>query len=74
MRGPALELPMLVIGGRDDPLAPPESLIAWQGHVTGRFSLTLLSGGHMPFRTDPEGFFRTFATAIREVSDKELPR
>jgi acyl transferase domain-containing protein/acyl-CoA synthetase (AMP-forming)/AMP-acid ligase II/acyl carrier protein len=74
VRGPALELPMLVIGGRDDPLAPPESLIAWQGHVTGRFSLTLLSGGHMPFRTDPEGFFRTFATAIREVSDKELPR
>lgn len=71
--GPALDMPMLVIGGRDDPLVPPASLIGWQAHVTGRFSLTLLGGGHMPFRTDPKGFFTTLATAIHELSDDEVP-
>lgn len=72
--GPALAVPVLVIGGRDDALAPPDSLIGWQAHVQDRFSLTLLAGGHMPFRTDPQGFFATLAAAIRDLSDKEPSR
>lgn len=72
VNGAPLDIPILVIGGREDPFADPQSLIAWQAHTTGRFTLSLLPGGHMPFRNDPKAFFDTLAASIRDLPEREI--
>ncbi|MEY9934542.1 medium-chain acyl-[acyl-carrier-protein] hydrolase [Catenulispora sp. GP43] len=44
--GPALEIPLTVLGGRRDEFVSPESMAAWSAETTGRFSLRLLDGPH----------------------------
>lgn len=41
-----LALPVLALGGRDDPEVSAEDLAAWGDHAGGRFRCTRLAGGH----------------------------
>ncbi|OAN79407.1 hypothetical protein A8B78_11780 [Jannaschia sp. EhC01] len=66
--GPPLDIPILVVGGREDELAPPQSLIQWETHTTGAFTVTLLPGGHMPFRHVPKAYFETLTSAIGDLN------
>lgn len=61
--GPPLTLPVHVIGCRDDPLASPQDLLAWSALAGAGFGMTLLEGGHMPFRDD--GYFQALGRIIR---------
>jgi surfactin synthase thioesterase subunit len=44
--GPALQCPMTVLTGDDDPKVAIEDASAWRGHTTGPFELRLFHGRH----------------------------
>lgn len=44
--GEPLDVPITVLGGRDDEICPPATLRGWDKQTTGRSRLILLPGGH----------------------------
>lgn len=44
--GPPLDVPVTVIGGRDDPFVSCQAMAAWSAETTREFSLHLLDAGH----------------------------
>ena len=44
--GPALQCPVSVWGGRQDPTVPLAELVAWRDHVARSVRLRLFDGGH----------------------------
>lgn len=44
--GPALDCPIAVFAGSDDPVAPVEDTRPWRDQCTGEFCLRVFSGGH----------------------------
>lgn len=62
--GPPLDLPVSVIGGRDDRGVEFTELLSWRDVAAGEFSLRLLPGGH--------GFISTAAAATARAINAEL--
>jgi surfactin synthase thioesterase subunit len=61
---PPLPCPLHIFGGRDDLLAPPDTLVAWQTHSLQPHPVRLYHGGHFLFRSpDP-----ALVTAIARVA------
>lgn len=48
-----LGLPVSAFGGRADPLAEPDELLAWRAVTTGPFRLRLFAGDHFYLHSDP---------------------
>jgi acyl transferase domain-containing protein/acyl-CoA synthetase (AMP-forming)/AMP-acid ligase II/surfactin synthase thioesterase subunit len=44
---PPLAIPLLALGGTEDPLAPPQSVSAWRAQAAGPFRQRSFAGGHM---------------------------
>ncbi|MGW3498381.1 thioesterase II family protein [Streptomyces sp. NPDC001020] len=44
--GRPLDCPVVVLGGRDDPLADPAELAGWQRHSAARTEVRMFDGGH----------------------------
>ena len=54
-REPPLPCPLHIFGGRNDPLAPPDTLAAWSSHSAKPQPVRLFAGDHFLFRQpDPE--------------------
>lgn len=51
---PPLAVPLLVLGGKDDPVAPPGSLPAWSRETSAGHTLRLLPGDHFFVHTAVE--------------------
>jgi surfactin synthase thioesterase subunit/NAD(P)-dependent dehydrogenase (short-subunit alcohol dehydrogenase family)/acyl carrier protein len=66
--GDPVACPVLILGGRDDTLVPPRHLLAWQDYASGPFSLRLLPGGHLPFRSVPAPFFAALRSAMEALT------
>jgi len=69
-----LEVDLLALGGRDDEAIMTADLAAWQQHITGRFSMRLLPGGHL-FLTDssshtPKAAMHTIVGCLRPFAGK----
>ncbi|MEM7641164.1 MAG: SDR family NAD(P)-dependent oxidoreductase [Pseudomonadota bacterium] len=62
--GPPLAAPLAVLCGRDDALVPAGQMAAWQDHAMGPLAIHLVPGGHMPFRDDPDAYFRVLRRLI----------
>lgn len=61
---PPLPCPLYIFGGCDDPLAPPDTLAAWQTHSLQPHPVRLYHGGHFLLRSpDP-----ALVTAIARVA------
>jgi len=45
-QGPALDIPLLALGGESDPNVSASQLHDWHGHTLGRFELEMMPGGH----------------------------
>jgi surfactin synthase thioesterase subunit len=68
---PPLPCPLYIFGGRDDPLAPQESLGAWSRHSALPQPVRLFAGDHFLFREpDPE----LVVAIARVVADAALER
>jgi surfactin synthase thioesterase subunit len=68
---PPLPCPLYVFGGRDDPLAPPDTLSAWLTHSVQPQPVRLFAGDHFLFREpDPE----LVVAIARIVEDVALER
>ena len=68
---PPLPCPLHIFGGRDDPLAPPDTLAAWSSHSAQPQPVRLFAGDHFLFRApDPE----LVAAVARIVDDAALER
>jgi surfactin synthase thioesterase subunit len=50
---PPLDVPLVVLGGDDDPVTTDEGLRAWCHHTLSEFRLHLLRGGHFFVFTEP---------------------
>lgn len=58
----ALRAPALVLGGRDDPLFPPDAALALQAALPAAELLLLDRCGHLPMAEIPGPFYRALAT------------
>jgi surfactin synthase thioesterase subunit len=66
-----LPCPLHIFGGRNDPLAPPDTLAAWASHSAQPQPVQLFDGGHFLFREpDPE----LVVAVARIVEDAALER
>jgi surfactin synthase thioesterase subunit/NAD(P)-dependent dehydrogenase (short-subunit alcohol dehydrogenase family)/acyl carrier protein len=68
---PPLACPLLLLGGTNDLLVPPERLLEWKGQTTAGVSLRLLSGDHMFIRGREAD---VLAVLRRELHRPEAPR
>jgi medium-chain acyl-[acyl-carrier-protein] hydrolase len=50
---PPLEVPIRLLGGRDDGAAPPTSMRPWTHETTGRTTMRIFAGGHDYLATHP---------------------
>ena len=62
---PALESPIAMFGGRDDPFAPVETMAAWREHTTRPDGLRLLDGGHFVVHEQRERFLAQLGDVVR---------
>ena len=63
--------PLHIFGGRNDPLAPPDTLAAWSSHSAQPQPVRLFAGDHFLFRQpDPE----LVVAVARIVDDVALER
>lgn len=68
--GPPIARPILCLGGRDDPLAPPEDVSQWRRYGSSGVTERLFDGGHF-FLTDAAG---PVHAAIRSVLARPASR
>jgi len=66
--GPPLPCPLHILGGRDDPLVPPEALAAWSDHSTQAQSLRIFAGDHFLFREPAPELVGEVARIVRGVT------
>ena len=62
---PALESPIAMFGGRDDPLVPEEELVAWREHSTRPDGVHLFDGGHFYVHERRDRFLAELAEVVR---------
>jgi surfactin synthase thioesterase subunit len=60
-----LSCPLTVLGGVDDPEAPPPSLRDWRRRTTGPFQTKLFAGNHFYLNDDPVGVRNAVLELVR---------
>lgn len=68
---PPLPCPLHIFGGRDDPLAPPDTLAAWSSHSARPQPVRLFAGGHFLFREPDPGLVAALAGVIEDLNTDE---
>jgi surfactin synthase thioesterase subunit len=61
---PPLDLPVLAIGGEQDPLARPDEVRAWSEHTAADFEVRIYPGGHF-FLQDAPGLLDQLRELVR---------
>lgn len=62
-----LAIPLLALGGTEDPRVSRDQTLAWQAHTTGRFEAEFFSGGHFFTQTQHATVTARVATFLRQV-------
>lgn len=71
---PPLEVPILVLAGRDDSGCPlPPALAAWQHETCGAVSGVELPGGHLFIRDDPAATLAAVMCAVTTAAAPHVP-
>ena len=70
---PPLPCPLHVFGGRNDPLAPPDTLAAWSLHSEQPQTVRLFAGDHFLFREPDPELVAAVARIIENV-DEDVAR
>jgi surfactin synthase thioesterase subunit len=65
---PPLSCPLHIFGGRDDPLAPPETLGAWSSHSAEPQPVRLFAGDHFLFREPNPELVVAVARIVEDVA------
>ena len=68
---PTLPCPLHIFGGRNDPLAPPDTLSAWSSHSTQPQPVRLFAGDHFLFRQPDPELVTAVARIVEDVAQKE---
>jgi surfactin synthase thioesterase subunit len=61
----ALDIPILALAGRDDPILDPAEMSDWRSRTTGQFELHILPGGHFHLHDDPECVLQLVRRALK---------
>jgi medium-chain acyl-[acyl-carrier-protein] hydrolase len=61
---PPLDVPILFVGGQQDPHTPVEELEGWRQHTTAAVDIRLLPGGHFYFQKDPSSLLTVLAEVL----------
>ncbi len=61
---PRLDLPVTAFGGRTDPLAEPDELLAWRSATTGPFALRVFPGDHFYLTSAPAALLAAITGAL----------
>jgi surfactin synthase thioesterase subunit len=51
---PPLDLPIVALGGTQDPDVAAEALLGWAHYTTAPFRFRMLPGGHLFYREQPD--------------------
>jgi surfactin synthase thioesterase subunit len=70
--GPALDLPVTVVVGRDDPHVRPAQVEPWDSEFTGPVDQRWVDGGHFYFETRPAAITAILAEVVRADQHVEL--
>ena len=73
-REPPLPCPLHIFGGRNDPLAPPDTLSAWSSYSAQPQPVRLFAGGHFLFRQPDPELVTAVARVVEDVAQKDLIR
>lgn len=68
---PPLPCPLHVFGGRDDPLAPSETLAGWSSHSLQPQPVQTFAGGHFLFREPGAELVGAIARIVEDAGAKE---
>jgi surfactin synthase thioesterase subunit len=71
---PPLPCPLHVLGGFDDPLAPPEALAGWHIHSSESLPVRLYSGGHFIFRSPEPALVSAIAGIVATAARRRSSR
>jgi surfactin synthase thioesterase subunit len=66
---PPLDVPLVVVAGRDDPAVPPTVTAGWQRHTVAGCRLLTLPGGHLFLRTRPDELAELIRADLRRVTE-----
>jgi medium-chain acyl-[acyl-carrier-protein] hydrolase len=64
---PPLDIPMTVLGGKDDDEVPLDGLAAWKRQTAARFAVRTFPGGHFYFSSADDEFFAVLNHEIRRI-------
>ncbi|WP_063796350.1 thioesterase II family protein [Chondromyces crocatus] len=65
---PPLDLPMLALGGADDPNALPPAIEAWREHAGGEFAFQIFPGSHFFLHSDEAAVLSVISRELSKVS------
>ena len=65
---PPLPCPLHIIGGLDDPVAPPSTVVAWAPYSVQPQPVHFYPGGHFLFRSPARGVVATVARVVNEAA------
>ena len=64
---PPLPCPLHIFGGHNDPLAPPDTMAAWQSYSAQPQPVRLFAGGHFLFRQPDPRLVTAVAHVVEDV-------
>jgi surfactin synthase thioesterase subunit len=65
---PPLPCPLHIVGGLDDPVAPPQTVVAWAPYSLQPQPVHFYPGGHFLFRSPVQGLTATVARVANEAA------
>jgi surfactin synthase thioesterase subunit len=65
---PPLPCPLHILGGLDDPVAPPDTVAAWASYSVRPQPVRMYPGGHFPFRSPKPELVATVAHVVKEAA------
>lgn len=70
---PPLPCPLHIVGGIDDPVAPPDTLAPWASHSVQPAPVRLYPGGHFLFRSPAQALVATVARVAQQAARERNP-
>lgn len=71
---PALECPISVLGGAEDPLTTADELQAWSLHTTGQCDVRMFTGGHFFLHEDRARILPAIRADLASIRPRPAPR
>jgi surfactin synthase thioesterase subunit len=65
---PPLPCPLHIVGGLDDPVAPPDTVAAWASYSVQPQPVRFYPGGHFLFRSPEPELVATVARVAKEAA------